>query len=497
LRRAPRSLRRNNTQRQYSTGARTFPKRQMTKLREPQIRDPHTFIIVELMRDEVGGLSQILREFEKADVNITHLESKLMSHAHQGPHFHIDFQGSTDDPKVEGLIAQLNKLGQVHEEDCREVPWFPATISDLDFTQETIDGGDGLINEDHPGFTDETYKKRRRELSAVTEDYRHGQEIPYIDYNDDERATWKAVFEKLSSLSKQYACEEYHSALARMELYCGYSADDIPQLNDISGFLQQETGFSLRPVQGLLSARDFLNALAFRVFFSTQYIRHHGNPFYTPEPDICHELMGHAPMFADRNFADFSQQIGLASLAASDEDIDKLASCYWFTVEFGLVEQQGKRKAIGAGLLSSFGEMEWACSDTPSPEVRDMGGMTANHPSLTSPSVRPFKPEEAAVMPFPITTYQPVYFMAGSTENMKTLMSQYADLKISQPFYPQYDALTKRIRVTKAVTRGPRTSTLELQAQKQKEYFENLKPGLSVDGACEPVSTKKVEQMGM
>ena len=77
----------------------------------------------------------------------------------------------------------------------------------------------------------------------------------------------------------------------------------IPQMNDLSLYLQSQTGFMLKPVHGIVSQREFLNCFAFKTFPSTQYLRHTKTPDYTPEPDIVHEIIGHIPMFADKDVA--------------------------------------------------------------------------------------------------------------------------------------------------------------------------------------------------
>jgi len=307
-----------------------------------------------------------------------------------------------------------------------DIPWFPRNIKDLDgFAGKTLEFGEDL-DADHPGFKDEQYRKRRAAIVNLAKKYRHGDPLPTVEYTEEETNTWRTVYSQLKHFWAKHACREHVHIIPLLEANCGYSPDKIPQLEEVSRFLQDSTGWRLRPVMGLLSSRDFLNAFAFRVFHSTQYIRHPSKPFYTPEPDVCHELLGHVPLFADPAFADFSHEIGLASLGASDEDIEKLATCYWFTVEFGLCRQDGELKAYGAGLLSSYGELEYCMTD--------------------KPQLKDFNPIETGAAKYPITEYQPLYYVAESFEKAKAQMRQFAAL-LKRPFTIKYNPYTQSVDV--------------------------------------------------
>lgn len=353
----------------------------------------------------------------------------------------MDFDGSLEQPVVQKLMKDLGPLtDKLLVLDEKDVHWFPRHISELDLiAHRTLDAGVDLES-DHPGFKDETYRARRAILATSALQHTWDNPIPYIEYTEDEIETWSQVWDRLEEPVRKYACKEYLHSLQLLKKKCGYSRDNIPQQQDISEFLQHRTNFIMRPVAGLLSSRDFLNGLAFRVFFCTQYIRHHSKPLYTPEPDICHELLGHAPMFADRDFADFSQEIGLASLGASDEDVQKLAHCYWHSVEFGLCREDGENKAYGAGLLSSFGELEYACSP--------------DHPAETDPpQIKDWDPAVAATQEFPITTYQPVYFVASSLGDAKQRMREYCE-GLQRPFFALHNSQTNSIHIDRPVRRS-------------------------------------------
>ncbi|KAJ7422225.1 Tryptophan 5-hydroxylase 1 [Pitangus sulphuratus] len=324
--------------------------------------------IIFSLKNEVGGLVKALKLFQEKHVNLVHIESRkskrrnsefeifvdcdsnreqlneifqlLKSHVNvvsvsPTEHFndHEDDLAVTAIAILESSVSSLSVLGFINNLvdsmrslDMENVPWFPKKISDLDKCANRVLMYGSDLDADHPGFKDNVYRKRRKYFADLAMNYKHGDPIPKIEFTEEEIKTWGTVYRELNNLYPTHACREYLKNLPLLTKYCGYREDNIPQLEDVSRFLKERTGFTIRPVAGYLSPRDFLAGLAFRVFHCTQYVRHSSDPLYTPEPDTCHELLGHVPLLAEPSFAQFSQEIGLASLGASDEAVQKLAT---------------------------------------------------------------------------------------------------------------------------------------------------------------------------
>lgn len=388
------------------------------------------------LKDTPGVLADALKIFSKHNVNLTYINSKpsrISKIPHKEIEILVDFDGKVQDQNVQDALRELKQMSEsVNLFRVEEVPWFPKTLNDLDMIGRTVLSGGEALYCDHPGFNDATYKKRREEIVNISNSYymEDGLNIPEVTYTEEENNLWSYIWDSLTSLHQLHACEEFKASFADFQKECDFKRDKIPQMKNVSAYLKKKTNTIFRPVGGLLTQREFLNGLAFRVFHSTQYIRHRSKPLYTPEPDIIHETMGHAPLFANPDFADFSQIIGLASLAASDEDINRLATLYWFTIEFGVCIQNDKKKIYGAGILSSPSEIEWCMSD--------------------KPQFLPFDILKIANTPYEITKVQDPYFLAPSFAEMKKQVLKFAD-SIKKPFNLTFNLQNHTIEIDRSI----------------------------------------------
>jgi phenylalanine-4-hydroxylase len=249
------------------------------------------------------------------------------------------------------------------------------------------------LPEDHPGFSDPDYRARRAAIAEVGRAHRPGQPIADVEYTAEEDGVWQVVSRELGRKHERYACRAYREGARAVTL----PTERVPQLREVDARVHGLTGFHIQPVPGLVPTREFYGSLAGRTFLSTQYVRHHSVPFYTPEPDIIHEIIGHANMLGSPVFADLYEAAGAASLrATSDAALDFFSKVFWFTLEFGVVWEDGELRAYGAGLLSSYGEIE---------EFRNA-------------EIRPWDIARMGTLDYDITHYQPVLFAAESFDRM-------------------------------------------------------------------------------
>ncbi|MFC4124977.1 phenylalanine 4-monooxygenase [Nocardia rhizosphaerae] len=256
------------------------------------------------------------------------------------------------------------------------------------------------LSDDHPGVDDEAYRARRNAIAALALDYTKGEPLPHIDYTEAEQQVWRIASAELARKHEVYACAEVRAAAANL----GLPRDHIPQLDEVSALLAPLTGFSYVPAAGLVPLREFFGSFAERTFHSTQYIRHHSAPLYTPEPDAIHEIIGHANQIACPRFAALYEIVGAAvGRLETDTALKFLADVFWFSLEFGVVRERDEIRCYGAGLLSSYGEID---------EFRQA-------------ELRPLDVAAMGTITYDITHYQPVLFCGESVDQLSDVLGEF------------------------------------------------------------------------
>ena len=266
----------------------------------------------------------------------------------------------------------------------------------------TDTSGDAVVHlsEDHPGATDQVYRERRNRIATLASAWQPGEPLPAADYTAEEQEVWRVVCGELHALHERLACAEYLDGKAKL----GLPEDHIPQLTEVNERLTPLTGFRYVPAAGLVPLLQFYGSLADGVFHSTQYVRHHSVPLYTPEPDVIHELIGHVNGLASPRIARLCEAAGRASLAATtDEALDRFSRVFWYTIEFGVVREHDRWRTYGAGLLSSFGEIQ----------------------AFDTVDIRPFDIEAMIETHYDITRFQDVLFAADSFDDAERAVLAY------------------------------------------------------------------------
>lgn len=236
------------------------------------------------------------------------------------------------------------------------------------------------LDRDHPGFRDLDYRQRRDFIAKLALDYKSGDVVPTAPYTKNEELVWQSVLAELAPLHQSFAAKEYLDAQTKLEL----PTDSILQIATLNKRLNDSSDFQFQPVAGLIEPWVFLESLAKMVFLSTQYIRHESKPFYTPEPDVIHEMVGHGPSFYIPEICQLSQVFGETAQRAKDK-VQQVINAYWFTLEFGMVYENGQCKAIGAGLLSSVDELKRSQEINPLPFDLEKISRTEFDPSAIQP----------------------------------------------------------------------------------------------------------------
>lgn len=189
----------------------------------------------------------------------------------------------------------------------------------------------------------------------------------WANYTAAEHGVWRTLFERQTKLLEGRACDAFVEGMRDLPM----GPDEIPDFRKLSDVLMKKTGWQVVAVPGLVPDEVFFEHLANRRFPAGNFIRRPHELDYLEEPDVFHDVFGHVPMLMNPVFADYIQAYGAGGLKAHRLGMLKnLARVYWYTVEFGLVQQANGLRIYGAGIASSFTESIFSLDDASPNRIR-------------------------------------------------------------------------------------------------------------------------------
>lgn len=258
-------------------------------------------------------------------------------------------------------------------------------------------------------------------------------------FSADEHAVWDTLFARQSAMLPGRASDAFLRGLDVLRL----DRPGIPDFAALNERLMAATGWQVVAVPGLVPDDVFFDHLANRRFVSGNFIRTADQLDYLQEPDVFHDVFGHVPMLADPVFADYMQAYGKGGLRSLGFGaLHKLARLYWYTVEFGLVRENGGLRIYGAGIVSSYGESIFALDDA-------------------SPNRIGFDLERIMRTEYRIDDYQQNYFVIDSYEQLlrTTVDTDFAPLYARLETLPDI-AIAEIVEGDEVITRGTQAYAL-------------------------------------
>ena len=220
----------------------------------------------------------------------------------------------------------------------------------------------------------------------------------YSTYTPDQQAVWKLLFDRQMARLPGRASQAYMDGI----LATGFPNSHIPDFErDLNPRLLPITGWRVVAVPGLIPNRDFFELMASRQFPATTWLRTRDQLDYLPEPDMFHDTFGHVPVLTNGHFCDFLAALSRIALnhVENPQAIDMISRLYWYTVEFGLIQEPEGLRIYGGGILSSPGETIYA--------------LESDIPKRT-----PYEVQTLLQTPYIIDHFQEQYFVIQSYEQL-------------------------------------------------------------------------------